>query len=572
MPNPKLFWWVVFVLCPWQSVFAAGPQKVAYSSTAVVVSCDQLASEAGVAAIKAGGNAVDGAVATAFVLAVTCPRAGNLGGGGFAVIRTPTGEVITNDHREKAPGAAHKDMFLDELGEHSAKLSLNSLLASGVPGTVAGLLDIHERFGKLPRAKVMDTAIRLAKKGFPISRPLAQELARAAERFKRYPASAAIFTNQGVPYQPGDLLRQPDLASTLTRIRKQGKSGFYTGITADFLVATMKADGGLIDHADLAAYRSKWREPIKGSYRGYEVYSMPPPSSGGILLVQMLNMLEQVEVGQLGFAHSKLLHYMIETQRRAFAGRNFADPDFYEHSVELLVSKDFARGQFLTIDTKRATSSEDVFAKSEPRRIKESTETTHISVIDREGWVVSLTTTLNASYGSKIVVDGAGFLLNNEMDDFASKVGTANLYGLVGRTANQIEPNKRMLSSMTPTIVTKDGQPFMVLGSPGGSVIINAVLQVVLNVIDHQMPLEKAVEAPRIHHQWQPDLLVMEPWGLSPDTIQALQDKGHQKVVTRPSSSAARHLGVVHAIVRLEDGTFKGVADPRRAGAAAGLY
>ncbi len=558
------------LVCPFQSSSANSLQQTAYGRHAVVVSCERHASEAGIDAIAAGGNAVDGAVATAFALAVTCPRAGNLGGGGFALIRTPKGEVISNDHREKAPALATRDMFLDETGKPSSALSLNSVLAAGVPGTVAGLLDMHERFGVLPRSRVMAASIRLARKGFPVSHDLAEQLKRRLELFSRSVAATQAFTRRNKPYQPGEILRQPDLARTLIRIRDSGRDGFYKGVTADLLVAKMKADGGLISHADLENYSSVWRSPVSGDYRGYRLYSMAPPSSGGVLLVWMLNMLEKLAPAQLTFASSEFLHHLIEIQRRAYAGRSFGDPDFYHNDIELLTSKAFAARQFSGIDPERASVSTDIRAEVEPRR-RESTETTHLSVMDKDGWMVSLTTTLNASFGSKIMVDGAGFLLNNEMDDFATLVGAANLYGLVGRSANQIEPNKRMLSSMTPTLILKDGQPFMALGSPGGSAIINSVLQVIVNVLDRRMPLGRAVGAGRIHHQWQPDRVFVEAWTLSPDVLAALEGRGHRNFSIRKPDDYSGGIGVVNAVMRRADGTLHGVADFRRSGAAAGM-
>lgn len=560
-------WIVVLGSMPWL-LLAQGVQQTAYSKAGMVVSCDHLASAAGVAAMAAGGNAVDGATATAFALAVTCPRAGNLGGGGFAVIRTPDGKVITNDYREKAPGAAHRDMFLDEQGKPSSKLSLKSALAIGVPGTVAGLLDIHERYGRLSRTKVMARAIHLARRGFHISYDLASQLQLRQEQFKRHPATAAVFTKEGQPWQAGDLLRQPDLAKTLMRIRQHGHLGFYQGLTADLLVAEMKRSGGLITHADLEAYSSVWRQPIRSNYRGYEIYSMPPPSSGGILLAQMLNMLENIPVADLGFGSAKLLHYMIEAQRRAYANRNLADPDFYDIAVAKLTGKDFAKTLFDSIDPNQASRSADIHQGPNPVR-KESPQTTHISVSDKEGYMVSMTTTLNGSYGSMIMVPGAGFLLNNEMDDFAAAPGVSNLYGLVGREVNKVEPHKRMLSSMTPTIVTKDGKPWLVVGSPGGSTIINAVLQVILNTIDHKMPLDQAVRAARIHHQWLPERVLIEPWGMSVDTLNQLKKLGHDNFVTRPHDAYNRGIGVVNSIIVMDD-VMQGVADPRRGGNATG--
>lgn len=555
---------------PSKSALATGA-RATYGEKGVVVSCDQLASRAGVTMMAEGGNAVDAAVATAFALAVTCPRAGNLGGGGFAVIRTPGGLVITNDHREVAPAAAHPDMFLDEEGNPVPQLSRASHLAVGVPGSVAGLLDMLARFGKLSRKKVMAPAVTLAQRGFRLSSDLANQLQIRLEQFSKYPATLAAYTKQGTPYKAGEVLRQRDLAKTLKSIQSRGRSGFYTGKVAQLLVAEMERGGGIITLEDLADYKSVWRDPVQGSYRGYTVYSMGPPSSGGVLLIQMLNMLENIPVADLGFGSANLLHYMIETMRRSFANRNLADPDFYQSPVEQLTDKAFAKSQFVSILPASASASIDINSKALLPTRRESTETTHISVLDANGWAVSLTTTLNASYGVKIVAEGTGVLLNNEMDDFAARPNTANLYNLVGREANKVEPRKRMLSSMTPTIVLKDNQPFLVTGSPGGPSIITAVLQVIMNVIDHDMPLSQAVGAPRIHHQWLPDLVLTEPWGISPDTLSALQRRGHKKVVTRPPDSYNRGIGVVNSIMVLPEGGMEGVSDPRRAGEAVGF-
>lgn len=520
--------------------------------------------------MSAGGNAVDGAVATAFALAVTCPRAGNIGGGGFAIIRTPQGDIVANDHREKAPGAAHQNMFLDAAGKPVPALSRTSYLAVGVPGTVAGLLDMLERYGRMSREQVLSPAIRLAKKGFRLSRHLAAQLEYWQPDFAKHPASRAIFINKGVAWQPGDLLRQTDLADTLMRIRRYGAPGFYQGKTADLLVAAMRSGGGLITHDDLRAYRSVWREPVRGAYRGYEIYSMSPPSSGGILLVQMLNMLEQVPVSTLNFGSANLLHYMIEAQRRAFAGRVLADPDFYRIPVQRITGKPFAKMRFADVDPERASRSADISQTQAPVRVAESTETTHISVLDAEGWAVALTTTLNTSYGTRIVAAGTGVLLNNEMDDFAAGLASVNLYGLTGREPNLIEPNKRMLSSMSPTLVLKAGEPFLITGAAGGPAIINVALQIIMNVIDHGMNLQQATVAPRIHHQWQPDIIRAEPFALSPDTLKLLQQKGHKKFVFRQPNAYSGGIGVANSIIQVE-GTMQGVADPRRQGAASGF-
>lgn len=564
--------WLVSLTIVWlpvQAALAIGSGAV-QGQRGMVVSCHRLASEAGTHVLAAGGNAVDAAVATAFALAVTCPRAGNLAGGGFALILKPDGTVITNDHREKAPALAYRDMFLNQAGEVVPALSRASHMAAGVPGTVAGLLDMLEEYGQLPRKAVLAPAIRLAAKGFVLNQTLANQFQFFADRFAKNPYTLSLFSKgEGGFYKAGDLFRQPDLAATLRRISRQGKAGFYEGKTADLLVAEMRRGGGLITYTDLRTYRSVWRNPVQGRYRGYDIFSMGLPSSGGILLLQMLNMLESVPVSELGFGSADLAHYMIETERRAFVNRQLADPDFYDSPVEQLISKAFAQQQFATINARRATPSDSITGGPVPVR-KESTETTHLSVVDDAGWAVALTTTLNSSYGSKIAVKGTGMLLNNEMDDFAVAPGTANQFGLIGREVNRVEPGKRMLSSMTPTIVMKDGELLLATGSPGGPTIITSVLQVILNIVDHGMPLDRAVQSPRFHHQWQPDRILMEPLMFSPDTLVLLKARGHKSFRVRNSIGESRGIGVTNSIIK-QNGIIQGVADPRRHAVAIGL-
>jgi gamma-glutamyltranspeptidase/glutathione hydrolase len=524
------------------------------------------ASQIGADILGRGGNAVDAAVAIGFGLAVSYPSAGNLGGGGFMVIRLADGTVITNDHREKAPGNASKDMFLDENGDVVNGLSTRSHLAAGVPGTVAGLLDVLEKYGTMTRAQVMQPAIELAAKGIVLDRDLAESFARRGGEFARYPASAAVFAKETGPYQIGDLWRQPDLAASLTRIKERGKAGFYQGETADLLVAEMQRGGGLISHEDLQSYRSVWREPIRGTYRGHEIVSMPPPSSGGVLLVQMLNMLEAHDLSAMGYGSAQAIHTIIEAERRAYADRaqHLGDMDFYPVPIAQLTDKKYAKARFADFDSAKAGFSEDVEAGQLPF---ESMETTHASVMDAKGNAVAYTTTLNLSYGSKIVVAGAGFLLNNEMDDFSVKENVANYYGVIGREANSIEAGKRMLSSMTPTIVVKDGAPMLVTGSPGGSTIITTTMQVILNVIDHQMSLSDAVSSPRFHHQWLPDRVLVEPFALSPDTRVVLESMGHGQLLDLGTRFS---LGDANSVLRTERG-YEGMADPRNAGTAVGV-
>ena len=549
------------------AVFAApAVAGVAQGANGVVASRSPLASEVGIEVMKAGGNAIDAAVAVGFALAVTYPSAGNLGGGGFMVIRLANGDVVANDHRETAPAQASRDMYLDDEGELVPGLSTASHLAVGVPGTVAGLLDALAAYGTLPREAVLAPAVKLAKDGFPLPADLAAQFERQRERFARYPASLRKFTKPGdKPYQVGDTFRQEDLGTTLERIAKNGRASFYGGRNADLIVAEMHRGNGLITHQDLMTYRSIWRAPIRATYRGYEILSMPPPSSGGALLAQMLNMLEPFDIGGMGYGQPATVHLMVEAERRAYADRaeHLGDPDYYEVPLAMLTAKDYARERFSDFDPDLATRSELIGAGT--LWPEESPETTHVSVIDRAGNAVAYTTTLNHGYGSKIVVDGAGFLLNNEMDDFSAKENTANTYGLIGRAANAIGPRKRMLSSMTPTIVLKDGEPFFVTGSPGGSTIITTVLQVVVNVIDHGMDLDDAVAAPRFHHQWLPDRVVFEQGAASPETQSALADIGHINL-----AEIAFRIGDANSAARIGD-LLIGVADPRNPGGAAGF-
>lgn len=558
----------VLILCI--AIFAspvqAASHEAVYGDGGMAASRSALASEVGAQIMRQGGNAIDAAVATGFALAVTHPSAGNLGGGGFMVIRLADGTLVTNDHRERAPAGASRDMFLDDQGEVIPDLSTKTHLAAGVPGTVAGLLDVLERYGSLPLKDVISPAIELADKGFVLSYDLSSKLAARLEQFRPHPASLAVFSRDGKPYRQGERFRQRDLAATLKRIRRAGRAGFYEGRTADLIVAEMERGGGLINHADLNDYTSVWREPIRGTYRGYEIVGMPPPSSGGALVQQMLNMLEPYDIGALGYGSAQAMHLMIEAERRAFADRAeyLGDPDFYEVPVAQLISKEYARARFADVKLDQASRSEDIGAGQWPQ---ESPDTTHASFMDAAGNAVAYTTTLNLSYGSKIVVAGAGFLLNNEMDDFSSKPDTPNAYGLLGREANAIAPGKRMLSSMTPTLVLKDGKPLLVTGSPGGSTIITTTLQVILNVLDHGMDLSDAVGKPRFHHQWQPDRIVYERFGVSPDTLAALEAMGHQGLVVLPWG---RGLGDANSVM-LQDKVLHGMSDPRNDGGAAGV-
>ena len=550
----------LFILLPWSSIQAEYLQ----GTGAMVSSRSDIASEVGSEIMARGGNAIDAAVATGFALAVTYPSAGNLGGGGFMVIYPANGDVVTLDYREKAPAAAHRDMFLDAEGNVDRDLAVNSRQSAGVPGSVAGLLEALEKYGTMTPAEVIAPAIRLAEEGFVLNNDLASQFRGNMNSFRRYPASMAVFTRDGTPYESGHLWRQPDLAKTLKAIAEQGRDGFYTGPVADFIVSDMVANNGLITHADLQNYEPVWREPVHGAYRGYDIWSMPAPSSGGVLLVQMLNMLEPYALNELGWGSKETLHLMIEAQRRAYADRAefLGDPDFVEVPSAMLTSKAYALTRFSSFDPAQASLSENIAAGPWP---EESPQTTHYSVMDNQGNGVSVTTTLNRSYGNKIVVPGAGFLLNNEMDDFSSKPDAPNSYGLIGREANEIQPGKRMLSSMTPTVVSKDGVPVLLTGSPGGSTIINTVFQVVLNFIDHGMSVEQAVASPRIHHQWLPDVVRYENGAMTEAVEAELESMGHQGLNGSPFP-----IGDANSI-SYRNGLIEGVSDPRNEGGVAGF-
>lgn len=547
------------------AAFAASPEA-SYGTEAMVTSRSVHATRAGVDIMKAGGNAVDGAVATAFALAVAYPSAGNIGGGGFAVVRLPDGKVVTLDHREVAPASADRDMYLDDEGNVIRGLSTSTHKAAGVPGSVDGLLELLRTYGTKSRKEVMAPAIRLARRGFPLDHDLARQFRRVLPRMQDYPASVAKFSKAGEPYEAGDVWKQPDLARVLERIADKGRDGFYKGETARSIVAEMDRGNGDITLEDLENYASVWRDPIHGTYRGYDIWGMGPPSSGGVLIVQMLNMLEPYDIGAMGWGSAAAIHLMVEAERRAYADRaeHLGDPDFYEVPIDLLTDKDYARRRFSDVELNRASDSEDIGAGSWP---EESRETTHLSVMDGDGMMVALTTTLNSGYGNKIVVPGTGMLLNNEMNDFSVKPNVPNQFDLIGREANAIEPRKRMLSSMSPTVVTKDGRPVMITGSPGGSTIITTTLQVIVNVIDHGMSIEDAVSLPRFHHQWKPDVIIAEPYAISPDTREKLKSFGHESF---REASFGRGIGDANSI-RFADGVIRGIKDPRNEGAALGF-
>jgi gamma-glutamyltranspeptidase/glutathione hydrolase len=493
------------------------------------------------------------------------PRAGNIGGGGFMLVYdAASGETTAIDYREMAPLGATRDMFLDENGDADPELSRNSLLASGVPGTVAGFWHAHERFGSLPWSRLLEPAIAMARDGILVTQDLASQLERRKERNCRDRATCGYFyKGDGSSYKFGERLVQSDLATTLQLIADEGPAAFYEGAVAEKIVAVMEAGGGLIDKASLAAYRPVVRDAISTNYRGYEVVTMPPPSSGGVHVLQMLNVLSHFPVAELGRGSAAKVHLLAEVMRLAYADRSkhLGDPDFYDVPVDWLLSDEYAAELAKTIDMERARPSSEVAPGVPP--VHESEDTTHFSVMDAAGNVVANTYTLNGSYGSAISVPGAGFLLNNEMEDFVSKPGTPNMFGLLGGEANAVEALKRPLSSMTPVIVFRDGEPWFATGSPGGARIITAVLQMVVNMIDHGMNIATAASAPRMHHQWFPDKIVIES-GFGPDTIRLLEERGHTVDVRGSSYTSLQ-------TVAYKDGVFRGASDPRRpnSGAAA---
>ena len=528
----------------------------------MVVSQRKVASEVGAKILREGGNAVDAAVATALALAVVLPRAGNLGGGGFMLIYSEElKKTVAIDYREMAPLQASRDMFLDSNGNYDRKKAQFSLLSAGVPGTVAGLHYALKKYGTLSWEVVIDPAITLAEDGFVVPHDLSSVLSNYRNRLTANAATARTYYKRNkVPYEAGEIIKLPDLAWSLKELKKQGPAAFYKGKIAEKIVAEMERNGGLITSEDLANYKVKERVPVKGIYKGYEIVSMPPSSSGGVHLIQMLNMLEPFSLKEMGFGSAQSIHLMSEVMKRAYADRSryLGDTDFVSVPLIGLTNKEYAKALLKEISLTEVTSSEDI-SNGNPLPY-ESPDTTHFSVIDGKGNVVANTYTLNFSYGSGIVIPGTGILMNNEMDDFSSKKGVPNAYGLVGFEANEIKAQKRPLSSMTPTIVFKNQKPYLVLGSPGGSRIITTVLQVVINVLEHDMNIKQAVISPRIHHQWLPDVLLMEE-GFSSDTIDLLKEKGH---TIRPS----RTMGSVQAIIS-KDNYLYGAADPRRPEAGA---
>ncbi|TCD12492.1 gamma-glutamyltransferase [Pedobacter frigidisoli] len=522
----------------------------------MVVSAHPEASHVGVEILKKGGNAVDAAVAVQFALAVVYPNAGNIGGGGFMVYRSASGEINTLDFREKAASGASRDMYLDSAGNPIVDKSLYGHLASGVPGSVDGMVEAHKKYGKLSWAEVVQPAIDLAANGFKITKRQAAELNGLHRNLMDFNPNGTAFVNLESPWKESDLLVQKELANTLKLIQEKGRAGFYEGAVADSVVAEMQRGKGLITKEDLKNYHSAWRKPITGMYRGYKIITMPPTSSGGIALIQLLQSVEPYPLKKWGFNSDSTVQLIVEAERRVYADRatHLGDPDFYAVPQVGLLKAEYNKSRMANFNWNAATPSSSVLAGE--IKGSEHEETTHFSIVDHDENAVSITTTLNGSYGSLVAVKGAGFLLNNEMDDFSVKPGAPNMYGLVGGEANAIAPNKRMLSSMTPSIVEKDGKLFMVVGTPGGSTIITSVFQTIINVIDFDMSMQKAVAAKKFHHQWLPDEVYLEKDAMDSLSIEKLKAKGYKILIRGP-------IGRVDAILRTKWGTYQGGADPR---------
>ena len=556
---------------------AAAPLSVE-STEGMVVSAQHVASDVGAAVLRDGGNAVDAAVAVGYALAVTHPCCGNLGGGGFMIIHLANGKDTFINFREKAPQAARWNMYLDARGNAIPEKSRDGYLAVGVPGTVMGLETARERYGTLPRATLLKPAIQLAEQGFGLTRGDVDVLEEGTAAFRNEPNVAAVFLNHGVPFKPGDRLVQPELAATLRAISEGGVQAFYHGAIAAAVAAETQARGGLLTKQDFAAYTVTESPPVSCPYRGYTVLSAPPPSSGGVILCEMLRILEGYPLQALGFHSSASVHYMTEAMRYAYRDRNryLGDPTFVDNPIDRLLSDANAAAIRSHITAKHATPSASFGVHEGPA---ESATTTHYSIVDRIGNAASVTYTINDDFGAKVIAGNTGFFLNDEMDDFAAKPGVANMFGLVQGKANAIAPGKRPLSSMTPTIVLKDGKPLLVVGTPGGSRIITTVLEIIVNVIDHGMTLQEAVDAPRIHHQWLPDTLAAEPFALSADSSTALRRMGYHLVPLEVwgAGNAAQAVGIAPADERLakklgfpRPGVLYGASDSRApAGAAA---
>ncbi len=553
----------LFLFLPSQSNAQVGSAQT--YENGILVTAEEHASKIGTQILQQGGNAVDAAVAVQFALAVTLPRAGNIGGGGFMVVHMQDGTDITLDFREKAPLMASENMYIRE-GEYVSRLSREGALAVGVPGVVDGMIKAIERYGRLPLETVIKPAIALAREGYKLSWAQANVLNEYTDVLKKYDGSKKYFLKNGgtKKWKEGDLFVQKDLAKTLQRIADRGREGFYSGKTADLIVDEMSQQGGLISYRDLEEYESKWRDPIDASLNGYTLHIMPPPSSGSIAIHQILEMLRPYDLKQKGFNSAEYVHLVTEAMRRAFADRAYflGDPDFVDIPMSKLMSDSYNKERMQSFEQDNATPSDEIDHGEIPS-FSESTETTHFSIVDKDGNAVAVTTTLNGNFGSKVAVSGAGFFLNNEMDDFTAEPGEPNMFGLIQGKANAVEPEKRMLSSMSPTVVTKDGKVRMVLGAAGGPMIITATLQNFLNMAVFGMEPQQANSAPRFHHQWMPDKLFYEEFGLSPDTRQILKDMGHNLTPTDG-------IGRAHTIFVGEDGLKYGSPDPRGDGKARG--
>jgi gamma-glutamyltranspeptidase/glutathione hydrolase len=540
------------------TVFAQNTSKpLVEGKHGMVVSTHPAASEIGLAILKKGGNAIDAAVAVNFALAVCHPSAGNIGGGGFLVYRDKSGNLIALDYREKAPSAASRDMYLDANGNIIPGKSMTGIFSVGVPGTVAGMQEMHVKLGKLPWSELVKPAVELASKGLLLTEKEARGLNRQRSEFlKENPGKTYLLSADGKEWKQGDLLVQSDLAATLERIMTKKANGFYKGKTARFIVNEMQAQNGLISKKDLKNYQAVWRTPIKSQYKNYQIIGMPPPSSGGVALAQLLQMVAPYSLNKWGPSSDSTIQVMVEAERRVYADRSkwLGDPDFVKVPVNELIDPTYITKRMSSLNFAQATPSASIQAGTFSGY--ESPETTHYSIVDGEGNAVSITTTLNNSYGSKVFVGGAGFLLNDEMDDFSAKAGSPNLYGLIGSKANEIQPNKRMLSSMTPTIVEENGQLKMVVGTPGGSTIITSVFQVVLNTLEMGMNMQQAVEYPRFHHQWLPEKITAEPKRFSEEQQIRLQTKGY-------TFSPVSAIGLVEGILVLPNGNLQGGADSR---------
>ena len=544
---------ISFIIVSFFAIIQLNAQE-SYKNGAVVTAHPE-ASKVGVEILKKGGNAIDASIAVQFALAVVYPNAGNIGGGGFLVYRDSKGKTDALDYREKAPLKASEDMYWDKNGNAITDLSLYGQFAAGVPGTVDGMVKAHEKYGKLNWKELVQPAINLAQKGFKITKQQASELTNKHNDFVKYNSKTNALTSKS-SWKEGDLLVQKELANTLKLIQQKGRAGFYEGKTADLIVKEMKRGNGIISHEDLKQYQSVWRTPVSGNYKGLKVISMPPPSSGGIALVSLFQSIEDYPINKWGFQADSTIQVMVEAERRVYADRaeHLGDPDFIKVPQKQLLDKSYNVNRMKDFSFDKATPSSAI--KAGEIIGKESMETTHYVIVDKDGNAASVTTTLNNSYGSLVVVEGAGFLLNDEMDDFSVKPGTPNLYGLVGGKANAIEPSKRMLSSMTPSILEKDGKLFMVVGTPGGSTIITSVFQAILNVVDFGMTMQEAVAAPRFHHQWLPDQIDYEPSAISENVRESLKQKGYTLKERKP-------YGRVEGILVNTNGTYQAGADPR---------